>query len=205
VPDRLRRLAAALDARPAELVGLVVLLVGGLVAATAAWLGPLTTGRAATSSLAPSEHGIVLTDVPGEPLTVHVAGGVRRPGVVRLDPGARVGDAIEAAGGARPDAVLDALNLAALLEDGQQVMVPTTRADDRAAPAVGGAPVDGRVDLNRATSDDLETLPGVGPVLAARILAWREEHGPFREASQLRQVPGIGERTFQSLADLVRV
>jgi len=210
VADHLRRLAAALDAQPAELVGLLVLLVGGVAATLVIWIGPPGAGPAVlTDAAAPA---LLLEDPPPSELTVHVAGAVRRPGIVRLTSGARVADAIAAAGGARADALLDGLNLAAVVEDGQQVLVPAATAGGQGGQgAAGGGSVDpvvdadGRVDLNLATAEHLEQLPGIGPVLAARILAWRDQHGPFTETGQLRQVPGIGERTFQSLAELVRV
>jgi competence protein ComEA len=159
-------------------------------------------------------------------LIVHVSGAVRSPGLVTLPGGARVGDALEAAGGAEDDAELAALNLARPLEDGEQVHVLrvgeeppawwTGAAGSGAAPAVAGpAPdaagpptggarlADGRLDLNRATTDELETLPGIGPAKAAAIVRHREEHGPFRQPGDLRAVSGIGEKTFQNLADLV--
>ncbi|MDQ4129519.1 MAG: ComEA family DNA-binding protein, partial [Actinomycetota bacterium] len=131
---------------------------------------------------------------------------------VRVPKGARVADALEAAGGAVPDAALDALNLARPLADGDQVLVPLPGATPPTVPAAaattagnGARRPDGRLDLNRASADELEELPGIGEVLAARIVSWREEHGPFTSVGQLRDVPGIGERTFQNLADLLSV
>lgn len=208
VADHLARLAAALDVHPAELVGLLVLLVGGTVVSGVLWVAAASP----TAAPAPGDRppDITLSEDEPERLTVHVVGAVRRPGVVSLPAGARVGDAVQAAGGSRPDAYLGGLNLAALVEDGQQVVVPAAGAagdPEAGVPAPAGSAVDaeGRVDLNRATAEDLEQLPGIGPVLARRILTWREEHGPFSTVGQLREVPGIGERTFQSLAELVRV
>lgn len=192
------RLAKALDARPAEVVGLSVLLVGGLVATVVLVAASSSTDLPAFETEAPA---LLVEQVD---VLIHVAGAVRQPGVVRLPAGSRVADAIAAAGGARVDAVVDALNLAALVEDGERIVVPTaTEAPVAHADAVVDA--DGRLDLNRATADDLDGLPGIGPVLASRVIAWRDQHGPFREVGQLREVPGIGERTFQALADLVRV
>ena len=142
-------------------------------------------------------------------LVVHVAGWVRRPGVYELEQGDRVIDAIEAAGGARRGAQLDALNLAALVADAQQVLVP------RKAPAADGAAVDpgggstsgssALLNLNSATPEELETLPGIGPVLAASIVDFREQNGPFTSVDQLLDVSGIGESRLADIRDLVTV
>ena len=142
---------------------------------------------------------------------VHVAGAVTHPGVVELTPGARVIDAIEAAGGAPPTADLDRLNLAAELTDGQRVLVQNV--GDPAAPAAPGGDVStapgeapgGLVDLNAATSEQLEELPGIGPALAEAILTERERRGGFRNVLELRDVRGIGEKRFADLVDLVTV
>lgn len=202
--DPLRDLPSRLDATPAELLGLALLLAG-VVAATAAvwWTSPAGPGRATAAPAATVTAGAA---VPVGEVTVHVGGAVRTPGVVTLPDGARVTDALAAAGGATLEADTSRLNLARILQDGEQVLVPTP--DDpsgEAAAATGGITADGRVDLNRATAGELETIPGVGPVLAARIVAWREEHGRFTEVGQLREVAGIGERTFQGMVDAVVV
>ncbi len=202
--DRLATLRAWLDATPAETAGLAVLLTGAAAVAGLVWwmsmpgTAPGTTGVPAP---VPSATSPAL-------LTVHVAGAVHRPGVVTLAYGTRVADAITAAGGARPDGVLDTVNLARLLEDGERVLVPS--AEDPAPAGQDGAGgtaarPDGRLDLNRATAGELEELPGIGPVLAQRIVDHREDHGPFTQVGDLREVPGIGERTFQTLAELVTV
>jgi competence protein ComEA len=139
---------------------------------------------------------------------VHVAGWVRRPGVYELGEGDRVVDAIRAAGGARRGADLGALNLAAVLVDAQQVLVPKT---GEAEPAVGTAPTTGSgtsqqlVNVNTASSTELEELPGIGPVLAQSIVAYREEHGPFTSVDQLEDVSGIGPVTLGEIRDLVTV
>lgn len=141
------------------------------------------------------------TSVPAM-VTVHVSGAVNRPGVVRLPDGSRVVDAIEAAGGATPWAALGALNLAAPVSDGSQVVVPRPDTPDGAGAA---APHDDLVAVNTAPAVELERLPGVGPVLAARIVAYREEHGPFATAEDLLDVPGIGESTLADLRPHIRV
>ncbi len=205
---RLRALAAWLDASPAETLGLAVLLLGGtLVTALVWWLG--IPRPAPPPPVLPLPQG---TSAAEAEIAVHVAGAVRHPGVVRLPRGARVADALDAAGGAAPNAALDALNLARSLSDGDQVVVPLPGASPSAMPPTGATTSgtgarrpDGRLDLNRASAAELEELPGIGPVLAARIVAWRDEHGPFTAVGQLRDVPGIGERTFQNLADLLSI
>ena len=157
--------------------------------------------------------GEPVTDPPvADEVVVHVAGKVRRPGVVRLPAGSRVIDAVEAAGGARPRADLTAVNLARELEDGEQVRVglPPDPAVDGVGPTGAGgqeaqAPSGGVLDLNTATASDLESLPGIGPVLAQRIVTYRDESGPFRTVEQLAEVSGIGPAVLASVADLVRV
>ncbi|MFG2064659.1 helix-hairpin-helix domain-containing protein [Micromonospora sp. NPDC048871] len=141
-------------------------------------------------------------------VVVAVAGKVRRPGLVRLPAGARVADAVEAAGGALPGVDVAMLNPARKVTDGELIVVgvaaPTPAAG--AGPAVGGDPgAGGRVNLNTATQAQLETLPGVGPVLARRIIEHRDQHGGFRSVSDLRQVNGIGEARYEELKDLVTV
>jgi competence protein ComEA len=223
---------------PAELVGLAILLVGALVASVLLWSGatarPAVLADAATGIDAsaaavgrpadpmdvgdrPGTDGAqppsaATTEPPG-PVTVHVAGAVHRPGLVELPPGSRVGHAIEAAGGVRPDADLATVNLARLLTDGEQVHV---LREGEAPPAAtsppegtgvasggGGLGPEGRVDLNRATAAELEALPGIGPAKAAAIVEHRETHGPFTEPGDIRGVAGIGEKTFQRLADRI--
>lgn len=140
------------------------------------------------------------------PLLVHVVGEVRSPGVVELDGGARVRDAIEAAGGATEQAVLAGVNLARPLVDGEQIVVPnadTAAAAVAAAPGAGVAGSPGPVSLNAADAAALETLPGVGPALAQRILAWRTANGAFSSVEQLLEVSGIGQKTFEGLRESV--
>lgn len=137
-------------------------------------------------------------------MVVHVAGWVEIPGLVRLPVGARVGDAVAAAGGIRPGASLADLNLAQPLTDGEQVAVPGPGAP-ASADAGGGEDDDGLVRLNSATAQDLERLPGVGPVLAERIVGHREDMGPFERVEDLLEVSGIGEAKLASIRDLVVV
>jgi competence protein ComEA len=145
-------------------------------------------------------------DAEGAAVTVDVAGRVRRPGIAVLDAGARVVDAIRAAGGARRGVDLTGLNLARVLVDGEQVLVGVPAP--AAAPTtsdVPGAPTGVLVDLNLATQAELEALPEVGPVTAQAILAWRDEHGTFTSVSELLEVDGIGEATLETLTPFVTV
>jgi competence protein ComEA len=142
--------------------------------------------------------------------TVHVAGAVRRPGVYRMRPGARVDDAVRRAGGATRKADLGAVNLAAKVEDGRQVLVPekAPAAGPASAAAPGAAsataPPGAPLPLNTATLEQLDTLPGVGPATAEKIVAYRDEHGGFGSVDELGQVPGIGEKRLEALRDLVQ-
>ncbi len=133
-------------------------------------------------------------------IVVHVAGLVERPGLVTLAVGSRVFDAIVAAGGLIPGARVETLNLAAPVSDGERLVVGSEAAPD--GEGIGGT---GLIPVNRATADELEALPGVGPVLAGRIVAHREENGPFSAVEDLLAVTGIGERMLASLRDLISV
>jgi competence protein ComEA len=137
---------------------------------------------------------------PDTYITVHVAGFVLSPGLVELAQDARVADAVAAAGGLRPGADTSAVNLAAPLRDGDQILIPGP-SDQAGQPSSSATDGDGRVRINQATAAELETLPGVGPVLAQRILDFREEHGLFQTVEDLLDVPGIGEAKLASLRD----
>ncbi len=143
----------------------------------------------------------------GGGVTVHVAGAVRRPGVYRMRPGARVDDAVARAGGARPRADLSQVNLAAKVEDGRQILVPRRAA---ALPAGGTAPASEPqpgvpLNLNTATLEQLDELQGIGPATAQQILDYREAQGGFGSVDELDKVPGIGEVRLATLRELVRV
>jgi competence protein ComEA len=228
--------------------------VAAVVVALAAWLGgralaPASGGGAAVSGLAdgggepasaaggePGAGGegaepnagagaaVAIERPPATKVVVHVAGAVRRPGVYRLEEGERIADAVKRAGGRAPGADLDAINLAAKVKDGVQILVPRRvaggRAGGGAAPAAGGGiapagvgvgtagaagaapPV---IDLNSATAEQLDTLDGVGPATAAKILQYRAEHGPFRSVDDLDQIPGIGPKRLAAIRPRVRV
>jgi competence protein ComEA len=148
---------------------------------------------------------------PSGSVMVHVAGDVARPGVVRIPAGARVVDAIEAAGGGLPDADLDRLNLAAKVADGQRIAVakigaPTpVEAGATVAGGGTGGEASGPINLNTATSLQLEELPGIGPSLAGAIIAEREKRGGFQAVTELQDVRGIGELRYADIKDLVSV
>jgi competence protein ComEA len=149
------------------------------------------------------------------PVLVHVVGAVAAPGVLELPPGARVVDAITAAGGATSEADLAQVNLAAPVLDGSQIRVPVVGEPPSGPVVVGppaassgtgaGGPTGGPVDLNTATPTELESLPGVGPATAAAIVAWRDEHGPFTSVEQLLEVRGIGPAKFDAIREQVVV
>lgn len=138
-------------------------------------------------------------------LVVHVAGAVRRPGLYRLPPGSRVDDAVRLAGGARRSADLSQLNLAAPVADGQQILVPRRAPATEPGPAGGSteAAAPGPVSLNSATLEELDALPGIGPVTAQHILDYRAEHGAFQTVDELDAVPGIGPARLEQLRELV--
>jgi competence protein ComEA len=142
---------------------------------------------------------------PGGAVVVDVAGKVRQPGVRRLPAGSRVIDALTAAGGTLPGVDTSSLNLARILADGEQVVVGRPAAADAAAAATGpGTGSSAPVSLNSATVEQLDALPGVGPVLAQHIIEYRNQHGGFTSVNQLQQISGVGRRKFNELKSLVR-
>jgi competence protein ComEA len=194
---------------PAALGILLVALAGVLLGGFYLWRSqptPVTPPRAQVVARAASSA----TPTPSpSTVVVDVAGKVRRPGVVTLPLGSRVVDALKAAGGVRGNADTSTLNLARVLMDGEQVLVGVPAAPGMLPP--GGVVVPGTpgstvpLDLNTATLEQLDGLPGIGPVLAQRILDHRAEVGRFTSVEQLKDVSGIGEATFADLVDLVRV
>jgi competence protein ComEA len=140
---------------------------------------------------------------PARKLLVHVVGAVRSPGLFRLDEGSRVDDAITAAGGPKPKAALELVNLASPVADGQQVVVPARGAGGTAAGTASSPAPASRVHLNTATLEELDTLPGIGPVTAQAILDYRTEHGAFSSVEELDAVSGIGPATLAELKELV--
>jgi competence protein ComEA len=216
--DRIRVASAALEVAPAQVVALLVLASCACAGLVALWLTARpgqavqpTVLTAATPSVGPSSGPSPAAAAP-RIAVVHVSGAVASAGVYELRTGARVVDAIDAAGGPRDDARTDQLNLARIVQDGEQIHVPDAAEAKSAGPTDGSgtaaAPgstmgTAARLRLNAASQADLETLPGVGPVLAARIVAQRERTGGFAAAEDLLAVDGIGDKTFARLRDLV--
>jgi competence protein ComEA len=152
--------------------------------------------------------GSVALEVEEEPprrLVVHVAGAVNQPGLYELGEGSRIDDAIAEAGGAKPKAALELVNLAAPVADGQQVLVPLRGAASAAGAGGSGGPASpsGKVSLNSATIEQLDALPGVGPVTAQQIIDFRSANGGFGSIEELDAVPGIGPARLEQLRELV--
>jgi competence protein ComEA len=237
------RVERLLDGVARQRVAIAFVAVVALVAAATLWLNaqPRAADPPPSQGAGSGGAGLVLPRVPaadgataagaadaaqagGPTIAVDVVGRVQRPGLVRLPPGSRVLDAIEAAGGTTSGAELEAVNLARKLVDGEQIRIPRhgeAVAPPAAAPGSGAAPgASGQpggtgspgaagqpgvpLDLNTATAEQLDTLPGIGEVTANQIIAYRTAH-PFRSVDDLRQVPGIGDRRFELLKDLVTV
>jgi competence protein ComEA len=194
--------------------GGVVLALVGVALAVAGWLALrsgahadavppprlVTTGAEASATPRPSV-GVPPTTAPSGQVVVDVAGKVRRPGIVTLPPGSRVQDAIRKAGGARAGVALTSVNLARPLVDGEQILVGQAVPAGVAPHAAGATPAAGAlVNLNAAGVSELDTLPGVGPVTAQKILDWRSAHGAFTSVDELLEVDGIGDKTLADIA-----
>lgn len=199
-PEVIRRLEAISAERnharsAALLVGVVIavaLFLGGRQRAPL--IAPPAIASEAPVSAAPTSAFVV----------VHVAGAVRRPGVYELPAGARVSDALDLAGGALPRAELTLLNLAEVLVDGRQIVVPRRGQVSATVPSPG-ATTAAAVNINTADQIALESIPGIGPVKAAAILAYRSEMGVFQSIDQLLEVSGIGVATLESLRPYVTI
>jgi len=151
------------------------------------------------------DRGIEAGTAPAE-VVVHIAGAVVAPGVYSLPSGSRLIDAVRLAGGLAANAEADAVNLAAVMEDGQRVYVPRVGEPSPPMPTGGvDTTLPGPLDLNRATADELDSLPGVGPATAAAIVRYRDEHGPFGHIDDLANVRGIGPSKMEALRGLVIV
>ena len=170
-------------------------------------VAPVPAAPASPTGTAPGTSAAASAEPTSSPaaVVVSVVGRVARPGLVTLPAGARVADAVEAAGGLLPGADQATVNLAAPLADGQQVAVGVPGATVPTDPGAGPSGAGGPVDLNSAGAAELEGLPGIGPVLAQRIVEQREQHGPFTAVDDLQDVPGIGPAVFDGLADAVTV
>jgi competence protein ComEA len=229
--ERLRELRS--DPRVGVVLLVVVAVVAGVVwyrigtggdaradaGASAAGAATVTTATTATAPVSATANTAGDSAAKERSrIAVHVAGAVARPGVIELSAGSRVIDAVEAVGGAPPDADLDRLNLAAKLVDGQRVFVPKVGHPDPgvlpgavaggaegAGGADGSGAPSGKLDLNTATQAQLEELPGIGPAYAQAIITERQRRGGFTSVNELRSVRGIGDKRFAQLAPLVTV
>lgn len=204
------------------LVGICAVIVIGIAIAGYSLLGGLSSDSfsfgVGEDGATVEVEGLELTDAAdaegaggrvAPTIAVHVSGAVAAPGVYELEEGARVADAVEHAGGFLEGAAENALNLARVLNDGEQVVVPTAEehaAQQSAAEASGGAAgVGGKVNINTASVEQLDTLPGVGESTAQKIIADREANGPFSSPEDLKRVSGIGDKKYAELADLITV
>ena len=179
------------------------LATGAFIVVTLLVLGGKLLAHRATSAVPPIPTAARTTAAPtAAALVIDVVGAVRRPGLYHLRHGARVADAVARAGGVTPKAQLDAVNLAAPVADGEQVVVPVRGAATPGAAAGGGAAA-GPVHLSTATLEQLDGLPGIGPVTAQKILSYRQQHGAFGSVAELDAVPGIGLARLEQLKGLV--
>ena len=228
------RLRWRLGIRAAVLLAVVSLLAGGWfwwrVATTGPEVMPLSAVTSDAAETAPSDAPGTAGDGQGGDLAgtvvVHVAGAVKKAGIVELPRNSRVHQAISAAGGATPAADLNRLNLASVLEDGQKIYLPSRgeatspeAAEEGSASSGGqegsgssgqtggggGSAPGGKVNLNSAGAEELAELPKVGPVLAQRIVDWRKEHGPFKTVEEVDAVDGVGPKMLEALLPLVTV
>lgn len=163
----------------------------------------VNVGAPSTAQVAPPLPVPATTAAGLAPAVVDVVGAVRRPGLYRLKQGDRIQDAVSRAGGPTRKADLALINLAAQISDGEQIVVPRRGGIGAAGAAEAGSTPGGPVHLNSATVEQLDTLPGVGPVTAQKILDYRVKHGPFTSVDELDAVPGIGPSRMDTLRDLV--
>jgi competence protein ComEA len=191
---------ASLPVTRSQALAIALALVGLLVIG-----GRLVSHRGGGTAAPTHTFPAASTAAPVAPLVVDVVGAVRQPGLYRLDSGSRIADALERAGGATAKADLDQVNLAAPVADGEQVVVPRKVAGGAAgpgAPTAGSGP--GRpVQLSTATLEQLDALPGIGPVTAQKILDYRAQHGAFSSVEELDAIPGIGPARVDQLRGLV--
>ncbi len=177
--------------------GLVLVVVALVAAILVVALAP----RGETTTIAPTAETEFVAEVSRATLFVHIMGEVERPGLYELQEGDRAVDAVAAAGGYTAEADRTQLNLARFLSDGEQIIIP--REGEVAAPGSGAVP--GKININSADSAALQTLPGVGPALAERIIAWRAANGRFVSVDDLLNVTGIGAKTLAGFRDSVTV
>jgi len=180
---------------------LKIVIVAVLVTAGLVWLNrpaPVAVPEVASPGIPITANSSTAVSPQGlDQIVVDVKGDVQTPGLVTLPAGARVADAIAAAGGVIPSAYVTAINLAERLSDGQMIFIGNAQSMQLSS--------DPRINLNLATEAELDSLPGVGPVMAGRIIAWRESNQRFHSIEELQEVPGIGPKVFANLKPLVRI
>jgi competence protein ComEA len=183
-------------------VAVALLFVGARAIRAEGSSGPSYSSSSGTGTGASSSDGGEFgfsSSGQGSDVVVDVTGAVQRPGVYRLPAGARVTDAVDRAGGASGKALLEAVNLAARLADGQQVVVPELGPGGVPLSVAGATGQEGPISLGTATAEQLDTIDGIGPVTAQKIVEYRDQHGGLSSVDQLDQVSGIGPATMQSL------
>jgi competence protein ComEA len=187
-----------------QAIALTLLALAAVLAAARLFGGAGGSGASVSTSVPPLSAPAAPVATAPAVLVVDVAGAVRRPGLYRLPHGARIADAIARAGGMSRHAAAATVNLAAPLADGEQVLVPSLGPGGAAvAAAAGAASPSSPVDLNSATVEQLDALPGVGPVTAQKIVDYRTEHGPFTSVDDLDAIPGFGPARIENLRGLV--
>ena len=201
--------------KPAVVIGIVsvavaILCIAGLQLAHALLPGTeFSISKAQTSTSEPIEDASSDAPVVEKTIFVHVEGAVAAPGLFELSEDSRVYDAIQAAGGFTEDARHDAVNLARVLTDGEQIIVPTIQteggSDDTPSTAASPGTATGKVNINTADAATLDTLPGIGASTAAKIVADREANGPFKTIEDLKRVSGIGDKKFTQLEGCITV
>lgn len=211
---------AGIELPPRTLLAVAAVACAVIAFAAWRWLPLVDSGGAEMQTFAETTSTTAPASTPAtasasaEPtcVVVHVVGAVRRPGVFRLPAGSRAEDAVSAAGGALGSAQLAALNLARVVGDGEQIVVPkrgeTAVSANSAASAAGvssGSTAGGKVNLNTASETELDALPGVGPATAKRIVEDRAANGPFRAPEDLMRVPGIGPKKYDAMKDMLSV
>jgi competence protein ComEA len=179
------------------------IIVGAIVVLGLLLLGSRLLNRSHAAASPPIPTATSTSPTTAAELYVDVVGAVRRPGLYRLPQAARIADAVRTAGGPTRKAQLELVNLAAPLADGEQVVVPRRGAAAAAKASGASGPISGPIHLSTATAEQLDTLPGIGPVTAQKIIDYRQQHGGFSSVEELDAVPGIGPARLQQLEGLV--
>lgn len=186
--------------REKYLLGIIIILIGALI---------FSLNR--PKEREDKSPSIIIEDTNSTKVAVHIGGAVRNPGLYYLDSNSRVADAIQSAGGPTADADLDAINLASRITDGSKIIVPSRMKgiEDRSIIDSNQSSETSRssdkININTASAKELEELPGIGNVLAERIVSFRETNGPFKSIEDIKKVSGIGEKKFESIKDLIVV